>query len=554
MTREIQIVSYNNEFINVLTSIIKEKDFNNPNLLNLLSVSEYPNLNNLDIFIKRNKYPILSSFLEAEKERLKEDNKDIDFLKYLEPVNNFINLFSEKYWNRITRQEIENNRISNYIQDTDKLLSQKYKNFENAFNAISDISITREHEVKFIINTENKINKTKTEINKIYCRLIGIQNKVLNKIIEGYSKLDENEKNKNLLLKNTIEQIEENPLIIQYATESDILVFDINDGIILSFEELYSFNYYKKIFNQKNNLIDYNEYSKIYYDSDNIEKELIKIILPGKKKFSDEQILFKFYSDPFEKEDITKKLLTFEKYYGKVDLNDDDKNYLLNVSYDIKKNVLQNLDTLIEYLNSKKYENDYRNTQPIDDIKPPYNLFIEQQFWSIFKLKNSLTINKIFTIYEFFEEENIGIIINRYINRDFNNELKEEHRKMIIDFIKKENKTSLKKELLLSLLIKYICRNLPNPKEPDKLKEENLFIVLSEKNSEIQEKIKEDLKILSKDGAQIKDAISIALFLRKQIRNQTNIIVPDNPPITNNNDGNNQNNNEEEEEEQDRLI
>ena len=513
-----------------------------------MSVSEYPNLNNLDNFIKRNKYPILSSFLEAEKERMIGDNKDIDFLKYLEQMNDFINLFSEKYWNRITRQEIENNRISNYIQDTDKLLSQKYKNFENAFNAISDISITREHEVKFIINTENKINKTKTEINKIYCRLIGIQNKVLNKIIEGYSKLDENEKNKNLLLKNTIEQIEENPLIIQYATESDILVFDINDGIILSFEELYSFNSYKKIFNEKNNLINYNEYSKIYYDSDNIEKELIKIMLPGKKKFSDEQILFKFYADPFEKEDITKKLLTFEKNYGKVDLNDDDKNYLLNVSYDIKKNVLQNLDTLIEYLNSKKYENDYRNTQPIDDIKPPYNLFIEQQFWSIFKLKNSLTINKIFTIYEFFEEENIGIIINRYINRDFNNELKEEHRKMIIDFIKKENKTSLKKELLLSLLIKYICRNLPNPREPEQLKEQNLFKILSEKYSEIQENIKKDLNELSEGGAKIKDAISIARYLRKQIKNKNYNIEPENPPINNNNDDNNPTNNEEDEE------
>lgn len=283
MTREIQTVSYNNEFINVLTSITNEKDFNNPNLLNFLSVSEYPNLNNLDNFIKRNKYPILSSFLEAEKERMIGDNKDTDFLKYLEQMNDFINLFSEKYWNRITRQEIENNKINNYIQGTDKLLSEKYKNFENAFNAISDISITREHEVKFIINTENKINKTKTEINKIYCKLIGIKNKVLNKIIDSYSKLDDNEKNQNLLLNNTIEQIKKNPLTIQYATESDILVFDINNGIILSFEELYSFNSYKKIFNEKNNLINYNEYSKIYYDSDNIEKELALSSLFKKK-------------------------------------------------------------------------------------------------------------------------------------------------------------------------------------------------------------------------------------------------------------------------------
>ena len=248
-----------------------------------MSISEYPNLNNLDNFIKRNKYPILSSFLEAEKERMIGDNKDTDFLKYLEQMNDFINLFSEKYWNRITRQEIENNKINNYIQDTDKLLSEKYKNFENAFNAISDISITREHEVKFIINTENKISKTKTEMNKIYCKLIGIKNKVLNKIIDSYSKLDDNEKNQNLLLNNTIEQIKKNPLTIQYATESDILVFDINNGIILSFEELYSFNSYKKIFNEKNNLINYNEYSKIYYDSDNIEKELALSSLFKKK-------------------------------------------------------------------------------------------------------------------------------------------------------------------------------------------------------------------------------------------------------------------------------
>ena len=92
-----------------------------------------------------------------------------------------------------------------------------------------------------------------------------------------------------------------------------------------------------------------------------IEKELLNIVLTGRKVISKKQITYKLYLDPYEIEEKTKK---FEKFNEEiVEL----KRQLPN----IKKIILPNLELLIFYL---IHENKYIGTQKINQIKFHSNL------------------------------------------------------------------------------------------------------------------------------------------------------------------------------------
>ena len=77
----------------------------------------------------------------------------------------------------------------------------------------------------------------------------------------------------------------------------DIFSFDVSNGNILSFEELYSFYSSKNIFNKNDDTIDYSRYSEIKFKFNMIEKELVNIVLTGKRLFSQKQINYQFYLD-----------------------------------------------------------------------------------------------------------------------------------------------------------------------------------------------------------------------------------------------------------------
>ena len=352
--------TFKNIEMNILTSLTYDENFINEDLKYLSTSAKYPNLEELKINIlsyakKKNPLPILEAFISIDKQ-----NFDIGKLAHLEIINDFINTFAEETNCLISRQEYESKKIEEYLNQIrnksikneegkctlDILFDKFCESYEQITNT-DPLSINKSQPVMNILN-DDKIKDKKTPINKLYSHLIKIQNEFLNKIIEDYIN-KKNELNEDIIIKNSIEQIQKE-IPIQLATKGDIFSFNVSNNIILSFEELFSFYSFKNIFNEKNEKIDYSKYSQIKFKLKMIEKELVNIILTGKKKFSDKQITYKFYLDPYEIEEKTKKFEKFSELYGREEIIENEKKELLKSTENLEKIILPNLEILIFYL------------------------------------------------------------------------------------------------------------------------------------------------------------------------------------------------------------
>ena len=517
---------FNNIEMNILTSFTYDKEFKNSNLKYLLTAAQYPTIDQLKNAIslyKKKPLPILNAFISLDTK-----NSDIGKLSHIEIINDFINSFAEENSNLISRQSSENDTIEYYLSEFRKntaldengksLLDIQFEKFCNSYEEIANslpLKITGDQPVKHILN-DDKIKGKETPINKLYSHLIDIQNQFLNKIIDDYNS-KKNEAQENIIIKNAIEQIQkEKP--IQLCTKADIFSFNVSNNIILSFDELFSFYSLKNIFNDKNDKIDYSKYSDIKFKLNMIEKELVNIILTGRKLFSQKQITYKFYLDPYQVEEKTKKFEKFTELYDRENLSDEEKAELKRQIPNIKKIILPNLEILIFYLIQ---ENKYIGTQKINQIKFHSNLYLDKKFIQLFNDSNKLTINKLISIYEFLEDELWDFISDRYINEEFkcigfSNKFK----KNLNDFYEEENKRELKNDMLTSLLIKFICRYLPY--EPKESQSRDLFEMIREKNMNLSEKIQNELQEMkNKFGATLCDSIDIArYFVQKRNLNQ----------------------------------
>ena len=213
------------------------------------------------------------------------------------------------------------------------------------------MTITKDQPVKYILN-DDKIKGKETPINKVYSHLIDIQNQFLNKIIDEYNK-NKDALNENIIIKNAIDQIQKDKPI-QLCTKADIFSFNVSNNIILSFEELFSFYSLKNIFKGDDNKIDYSKYSEIKFKLNMIEKELVNIILTGRKLFSQKQITYKFYLDPYEVEEKTKKFEKFTELYERENLTDDEKSELKIQVQKLKKNNFTKFRNSYILFNSRK--------------------------------------------------------------------------------------------------------------------------------------------------------------------------------------------------------
>ena len=511
--------------MNILASLTFEDDFKNENLKYLLTASQYPNLEQLKNCIssyKKKPLPILNTFISLDPK-----NSDIEKLSHLETINDFINSFAEENRNLISRRLAENDSIKVYLKKKEdisnnnkkeeSLLEKQFKTFCIAYEELKDLdnsfplNLTEESPVKHILN-DDKIKNNESTINKIYSHLIEIQNKLLNKIIEDYNR-EKNEIKEDIIINNAIEQIrKEKP--IQSCTKADIFSFNVSNNVILSFEELFSFYSLKNIFNKKSDKIDYTKYSEIKFKFNMIEKELVNIILTGKKLFSKKQITYKFYSDPYEVEEKTKKFEKFTEIYGRENLNDEEEINLTKQIEKLKKIILPNLEILIFYLIQ---ENKYQGTQPINTIKFHHNLYLDEDFIKLFQSSNIFTINKLISIYELAEDKQWYFFAQRYVNEEFKSkDYYEKNKKQIDEFYENESERELKNDMIASLLIKFVCRYLPY--EPKESETKDLFKMILEKNMNLPDKIQSELlDMKNKFGVQLKNSIDITrYFYRKR--------------------------------------
>jgi len=516
--------------MNILTSITYNKEFTNGNLKYLLTAAKYPTLNELKKSIelyKKKSLPILNAFISLDIK-----NSYISKLSHIEIINDFVNSFAEENSNLISRKSSERDTISFYLEEIrnnttfldegQSLLDIQFKKFCNSYEEIAispPTQITEDLPVKNILN-DDKIKGQETTVNKLYSHLIDIQNQFLNKIINDYNS-KKNEMKENIIIHNAIEQIQkEKP--IQYCTKADIFSFNVSNNIILSFDELFSFYSLKNIFNVKNEKIDYSKYSEIKFKLNMIEKELVNIILTGRRLFSKKQITYKFYLDPYEVEEKTKKFEKFTELYDRENLTDEEKNELKTQIRNLKKIILPNLEILIFYLIQ---ENKYIGTQKINQIKFDSNLYLDKKFIQLFNDSNKFTINKLVSIYEYTEEQLWEFISDRYINEEFkNNNYSIKFHKILKEFYESEPKRELKNDMLTSLLIKFVCRYLPY--EPKESQSRDLFEKIREKNISLPEKIQNELENMKNTlGIKLCDAINITSYFvqKKNLKEKQNI-------------------------------
>ena len=534
LTRKYTDQKFSNIEINILTSITFDPNFKNENLKYLLTAPQYPDIDKLKTAIslyKKKPLSILKAFINLDKNK-----ENIDKLTHIETINSFINTFAEENFNLISREN-EEESIETYLNDIRRrsILDENDKSpidiqfdaFCTSYKHVTNITpfeINRNQPVKNILN-DNKIKGKETVINKVYCHLIDIQNIFLNEIINNYSKNKDISQDQ-IIIKNAIKQIQKE-IPIQLATKADIFSFNVHNGIITSFEELFYFYSLKNIFNEKDNKIDYSKYSEIKFKLNLIEKDLVNIILTGKKLFSKEQITYKFYSDPYEVEEKTKNFEKFTELYERKDINDNEKNDLSKSIENLKKIILPNLETLIFYLIK---ENKYQGNQKIKEVKLPPNLYLNQNIIKLLNDNNNFTINQLISIYEFIEEQIWDFIADRYVNQRFkNNTFWNEHREKLNEFYDNENKRELKNDMLASLLIKFICRYLPYESkgfenEANIHETRDLFEMIRIKNMNLSDKIKKELEDISNIfGAKINDAIDITKnIVRKNRLNNNN--------------------------------
>ena len=356
----------------------------------------------------KNDYPILNKYLEYKKKKNNdEDNKY--FLSDLSLFNDVLNLFSDKYSNKISREFSEKTIIKDCdIYKSNKDLIDDFIGLYNDFEFETNNNEGKKEKLKLdakkncicdlLLIDENKYGKT---YKNIYKKYIELQNNELEKLLT--IKIDKRIFNENCKIKINVQQIKEN----------EIFTFDIPK--IFNFISVVCNSSYRKIIDTQN----YENYNEYEISLDAIEDVMTDLLLKNKKLLNTEIIDFSYDNEVFAHE-IGDLVTNFE--YGDTKISITDKvvfyNYIIdnNGNNDKYRIIINNFITLIEYLNKiKKDENNSitgsTKISDIDIVKNQKN--ISDDFLNIFKNKDDLTVNKVPNMFDYYLK-----IIFKYIKKD----------------------------------------------------------------------------------------------------------------------------------------
>ena len=356
----------------------------------------------------KNDYPILNKYLEYKKKKnMDDDNKY--FLRDLSIFNEVLNLFSDKYSNKISREYAEKTIIKNCdIYNPNQDLIDDFIDLYNDFDfelknndgkkEKLKLDINKNYICDFLLIDENKYGKT---YKNIYQKYIELQNKELESLIN--IKMEKRVFNENCKIKINVQQIKEN----------EIFTFDIPK--IFNFISVVCNSSYRKIIDTQN----YENYNEYEISLDLIEDIMTDLLLKNKKLLNKEIIGFSYDNEVFANE-IRDLIKNFK--YGDTKISITDKvvfyNYIIdnNGNNDKYRIIINNFITLIEYLNKIKKEENNTITGStkicdIDIVKNQKN--ISEEFSNIFKNNDDLIVNKIPNMFDYYLK-----IIFKYIKKD----------------------------------------------------------------------------------------------------------------------------------------
>ena len=469
-----------NSSLNSITQfekIIRENEILNdeekfPNFKYFTS-QKYPNENNLKKELLKypdeSEYPIIKAYLKYKNdERMKK-------LQNIYLINPFENQLLTDYSFNISRKDAKRKTIKDIIDEKENyqnLFDNFIKGWDNIYQDIIQYNchqficnpITKSDKLASVLNDDGEIEYG-MHIAGAYYYFIEIQNLFIDSISPYL--------NKNNILHFLKKQLE-NTILAQNATEGEVInLNNFKSAEFNSFDEILYDNSFRNCFKENNN-IDYFNYRQINYNLDLIEEELGKILLVGKRKFSTEQ---KFIIYEFEAYHGTNSsiLNNFIERYPQDTLSEEQKRNLLNNKGNNSKQFLFSLQMLIFHLNKEGYGKEKGNIKDIiNDNDFPNYIVLSDDCKNLFN-KFSFGIEHLIEIYNYIELLSYGEVLNN-VDIKYRENLDKKLIENIDNYFKDNDKKLIKKNILPTVIRKFISRYLSGMREDQEIKPtEDLF-------------------------------------------------------------------------------
>ena len=352
-------------------------------------------LNKILKYTDNNKYPMINKYLDYNMNKKKEDDKYI--LNKLSIFNKVLNLISEKYSHKITRENAEKKLLKDteiYKNAELAKLIDKFIEFYNELkiydNKGNKIKLTKENKLcDFVIDDNNEVGKTYKDINKIF---IEKQNNEIKEILD--IKINEGIFNSNCSCRINVQQIKEDE------------IFTLNSSEQFSFIDIIYNSSYRKIIDTQ----DEKNYNSFELNLIDIEEDMTELLLKNKKLLNTDLIIDFIYNNEIFDNQVNDLIITFKNNYNCIDTSLDDKKYLYNCVKENKENleiyedIINNFIILIEYLNiiKKEENNDIGSETKISQVLKDIDDRITFDFKKIFEERKELTLNKTSDIFDYY--------------------------------------------------------------------------------------------------------------------------------------------------------
>ena len=396
-------------------------------------------INNILRDTDKKKYPMINKYLGYN--IYKKNENDNYSLNKLNIFNKVLNLISEKYSYKITREYAEKTILKDteiYKNAEVSKLIDKFIKFYNELNLIDSngnvIKISNKNKLSdFVIDDNNKYGKTYKDIYKIF---IERQNSEIKNILD--LKINEGIFNCSCRHKINVQQIKEDE------------IFTLNPSSFIDI--LYNFSY-RTIIDE--NLEKYNSF-KINLLS--IEENMTELLLKNKKLLNEDLITEFNYNNTIFENQISDLFITFKKFYKTKDISSEDKEVINKFIKDNKgnlekyKDIINDFISLIEYLNYNKKDKQDKGKTLVYDIVKNMNIDnLSKDFLTIFDEKKKLTVNKLSELFNYYLQLIFEDIKEEIKNYQEKREIEtEEENQLDIRSIKRLNEYYQKKMILIS--------------------------------------------------------------------------------------------------------
>ena len=390
-----------------------------------------------------NQYSVLKMYLENRINLKSNKNKDKDLFDNIHIFNNALNLLNQKYFNNISKEDAGKTKL----KDTE-IYNENKELFDNFIDFYKNVNLAEiKHKPK--LNKENSLSDffihDDNEYGKIY------------KIIYKYIIKKQNEKMKNLFEKKGIYDLNIiNKANVQQLDEDGIFNLKLPKNISF-LEIIFNFSYRKMLDLYPNGYNSYKEYV-IYYDL--IERTITDLLL-NNKQLLNETITEFIYNNELFNNQITNSLTTFKKRYKCDNITPNDKVVIYKFCKEhntIHESIIKDFLIFIKFLNNNKQEN---NDNEDDTIKEDTKIEeiidklegVSEYFINIFKDKNSLTVDKISQIFDYYLKTIYEDISSEIKNNqdELDDKSKEMIKTMIDKFYSKKERNISKEDLAYAI-------------------------------------------------------------------------------------------------------